>query len=203
MTTPHLERCLNCGLRQLAQIGERIWACNSCGWHCRGTADKLPIRPRASQAERQGVIYKKPEPVKPDPATVEYKPVGGRMQSIIETVAREFQIDTSEIYARGRNKRVVLARYLIVLLARHLTTHSYPEIANAMHLGNHSTSITQMKRVKQRLKHKPDAGMMHDPVLAAMPDATIEELAIRLYLKLKPDATQMPVFGKVKEGSKE
>ena len=52
---------------------------------------------------------------------------------------------------RGRYRRVVLARSLVVHLARSLTTLSFPEIARGLGRENHSTVHTAARRIEADL----------------------------------------------------
>lgn len=73
------------------------------------------------------------------------------LDAIIRTVCDELSVSVSDLKGRGRRKKVVLARELIVHLARQLTSKSFPEIAHAIGRPNHSTVITAAKRFKDRL----------------------------------------------------
>lgn len=71
-----------------------------------------------------------------------------KVADIATTVCSELMVDLSEMLGRSRHRRVVLARQLTAHLARKLTTHSYPEIAQQMGRTNHSTIVTACKRVE-------------------------------------------------------
>jgi chromosomal replication initiator protein len=73
------------------------------------------------------------------------------IDSIICSVCDELSVSISDLKGKGRRKKVVLARELIVHLARQLTSKSFPEIAYALGRSNHSTVITAAKRFKDRL----------------------------------------------------
>lgn len=86
------------------------------------------------------------------------------LDSIIHTVCDELSVSISDLKGKGRRKKVVLARELIIHLARQLTSKSFPEIAHAIGRPNHSTVITAAKRFKDRLgEHLAvDADCPHD-----------------------------------------
>lgn len=86
------------------------------------------------------------------------------LDSIIQTVCDELSVSISDLKGKGRRKKVVLARELIIHLARQLTSKSFPEIAHAIGRPNHSTVITAAKRFKERLgEHLAvDADCPHD-----------------------------------------
>lgn len=81
--------------------------------------------------------------------------------ALIQTeVARRLRVELSDMAGKGRHPRVVLARSIIVHLARRLTTLSFPEIARAMNRPNHSSVITAHNRLLLQLKERvpTDAG---------------------------------------------
>lgn len=86
------------------------------------------------------------------------------IDSIIRAVCDELSVSISDLKGKGRRKKVVLARELIVHLARQLTSKSFPEIAHAIGRPNHSTVITAAKRFKDRLSERlpVDADCPHD-----------------------------------------
>ncbi len=78
------------------------------------------------------------------------------VQTIVDFVCRNLQVDVGEFMGRGRHKRVVFARSLASHLSRLLTTQSFPEIARAMGRTNHSTVITAQRRLQRSLETRPD-----------------------------------------------
>ncbi len=70
-----------------------------------------------------------------------------RIGGIVEAACQALGVDRDEITANTRHRRVVLARGVVVHLARELTTLSYPEIAR--HLGRtaHSSAHAAAERV--------------------------------------------------------
>lgn len=74
-----------------------------------------------------------------------------RIPRIIEAVCRRLVIESDELLGRGRHQRVVLARGLVVHLARAMTTMSFPEIARGLGRENHSTVHTAARRIESQL----------------------------------------------------
>lgn len=74
-----------------------------------------------------------------------------RFQSIMNAVTRLHGLTAQQVLGRSRHRAVVVARSLLIHLARRLTSMSYPEIAAAMGRRNHSTIITAAKRVDRQL----------------------------------------------------
>jgi chromosomal replication initiation ATPase DnaA len=74
-----------------------------------------------------------------------------RMTLILEEVCRVLRVEPGELFGKGRHKRVVLARSVCAVLARSLTTMSYPEIARALGRPNHSTVVTAVQRLQAQI----------------------------------------------------
>ncbi|MGJ8637663.1 MAG: DnaA ATPase domain-containing protein [Phycisphaerales bacterium] len=72
---------------------------------------------------------------------------------IMKVVCEHLGVTRQDLGGRGRHRTVVLARELIVHLARELTTNSFPEIAHSIGRPNHSTVITAAKRIKTRIEN--------------------------------------------------
>ena len=75
-----------------------------------------------------------------------------RLAEIIEAVCTRIGVESDELLGRGRHRRVVLARGLVVHLARELTTLSFPEIARGLGRENHSTVHTAARRILRNLQ---------------------------------------------------
>jgi chromosomal replication initiator protein len=75
-----------------------------------------------------------------------------RLGEIIEAVCTRIGVESDELLGRGRHRRVVLARGLVVHLARELTTLSFPEIARGLGRENHSTVHTAARRILRNLQ---------------------------------------------------
>jgi chromosomal replication initiator protein len=74
-----------------------------------------------------------------------------RFEAIIGVVSEQLGVGRLQITGNGRNQHVVLARSIVIHLARQMTPMSYPEIAAAMGKKNHSTVITAAQRVDKQL----------------------------------------------------
>jgi chromosomal replication initiator protein len=87
---------------------------------------------------------------------------------IISQICQEMTVSQSDLVGKGRQKKVVMARELIVHTARRLTSKSFPEIAYAIGRPNHSTVITAAKRFKGRIAESQSVlvGCPHDGVPA-------------------------------------
>lgn len=83
-----------------------------------------------------------------------YEPVRRpvRLDTIIKTVCERLLLEPKQLASSSRHKAVVLARSLVVHLARELTPMSYPEIALGLGRKNHSTVITACQRMGRQLE---------------------------------------------------
>jgi len=81
-----------------------------------------------------------------------------RVALILEVVCEMLGVQPSDVLGTGRHRLVVLARSMTALLARDLTTRSFPEIARDLHRKNHSTIVTASQRVQKLI----DAGETRD-----------------------------------------
>lgn len=78
-----------------------------------------------------------------------------RVEALIQTVAQQVGVTPQQILGTSRHRFVVLARALVIHLARQCTSMSYPEIAARMGRENHSTVITAAQRIQRQLKENP------------------------------------------------
>ncbi len=108
------------------------------------------------------------------------KPV--RMETILREACGLLRVEAEDLFGKGRHRRVVLARGLIVRVARELTTMSYPEIARGLHRPNHSTVITANQRIGRQMEADtladcgPDlAGLTIADLLTRIRDRVLEQ----------------------------
>ena len=71
--------------------------------------------------------------------------------NILDTIIDQLKMDRAEILGNSRHRRIVLARSLLIHLAREMTLMSYPEIATAMGRRTHSTVITAAQRMTKQV----------------------------------------------------
>jgi chromosomal replication initiator protein len=67
-------------------------------------------------------------------------------------VCGRFHVTAEQIAGSSRHRTVVLARALLIHLARQLTTLSFPEIAAALGKSSHSTVVTAGQRMARQLE---------------------------------------------------
>ncbi len=97
------------------------------------------------------------------------------IDKIIDTVCRELAVTRDDLSGKGRAKKVVLARELVVHLGKRHTGRSYPELAMSLGRPNHSTVITAHQRFQERVHTQNPIA-----VDAAFDGITAAELTARL-----------------------
>lgn len=81
-----------------------------------------------------------------------------RVNLIVDVVCEKLGVQPTDVLGSGRHRLVVFARSLCALLARNLTTRSFPEIARDLNRKNHSTIVTAAQRTQKMI----DAGESRD-----------------------------------------
>ena len=94
-----------------------------------------------------------------------------RLEEVLDASCAEMGVTRDEVLSSSRHKRVVLARGLVGLVARAMTSHSYPEIAKVIGRKNHSTVITACKRLEKQIREH--VGMSLSPGAAETPVADV------------------------------
>ena len=95
--------------------------------------------------------------------------------TILATVGTELGVTRAQILGSGRHRHVVLARAMVIYLARQMTPLSYPEIAAAMGRPSHSTVITACQRLEKQIAEAREVNLTH-----LGEQTTLDELAGRL-----------------------
>ena len=98
-----------------------------------------------------------------------------RFETILQVVSSHHGLSQQEIIGSGRHRVVVLARSILVHLARRLTTMSYTEIALAMGRRKHSTIITADKRLQRQIDQNEPTHVPGEPD-PIMPARLVEQL---------------------------
>jgi chromosomal replication initiator protein len=71
-----------------------------------------------------------------------------RIHDVIRATCESLGVEAADLTGPGRHRKVVLARGVVVFLARELTTMSYPEIARSLGRDTHSTVHTAARRTE-------------------------------------------------------
>jgi chromosomal replication initiator protein len=74
-----------------------------------------------------------------------------RIGTIVESACEALGIRPEELSTSGRHRKVVLARGVVVHLAREMTTLSFPEIARHLGRSAHSSAHAAARRVKEMI----------------------------------------------------
>ncbi len=83
-----------------------------------------------------------------------------RIAAILDATCSELGVAREDLSATGRHRRVVLARGVVVHLAREMTTLSYPEIARHLGRSAHSSAHAAARRIQDMIdrgEEVPDA----------------------------------------------
>ncbi len=74
------------------------------------------------------------------------------IDTIMKTIAAEFNIKPSEIRSKSRSRNIVAARRVAIYLTRELTPMSMPQIAQYFGMKDHSTVSHTMKKIHQLIE---------------------------------------------------
>ncbi len=77
-------------------------------------------------------------------------------KKIIQTMARHFDLDSSDIIGPRRNKELVYARQITMYLLRSLLNQSYPQIGEAMGGRDHTTVMYSVDKIERLRKTSYD-----------------------------------------------
>jgi chromosomal replication initiator protein len=75
---------------------------------------------------------------------------------IMEIVAKELNIKTSEIRSKSRNSNIVYARRIAIYLSRSLTPNSMPQLAQYFGMKDHTAVSHTMKKIQELMKNDED-----------------------------------------------
>ncbi|MCC6581207.1 MAG: chromosomal replication initiator protein DnaA [Phycisphaeraceae bacterium] len=93
-----------------------------------------------------------------------------RFDHILEVVCRELGIPTVKVLGNGRHRDVVLARAVVIYLARQLTSMSCPEIGAAMKRPSHSTIVTAANRMAAQIRDNQSITLPGTTQPASLPE---------------------------------
>jgi chromosomal replication initiation ATPase DnaA len=74
-----------------------------------------------------------------------------RIGAIVEAACEALGVAHDDLASSGRHRRVVLARGLVVHLAREMTTLSFPEIARHLGRSAHSSAHAAARRIRDMI----------------------------------------------------
>ena len=105
---------------------------------------------------------------------------------IAETVAEHYGVTYRDVLSSRRAETTVTARMVVYLLARHMTSRSYPQIGRALGNRDHTTVMAGLRTIEARLQT--------DQTLAA----DVEQLATALRLvEATIDRFEFPVLADI------
>ena len=77
-----------------------------------------------------------------------------RLGTVLDAVASRMHVTRSQMMSHVRDRRVVLARSLVIFILRQLTPMSFPEIAAAMGRSNHSSILNAARRIERNMRER-------------------------------------------------
>jgi len=95
-----------------------------------------------------------------------------RFSAILDAVCGELHVEPADLKSTSRHRQIVLARSMVVHLARQLTTMSYPDIARGLGRSNHSTVVTAAQRIEKQVAARQPITLMPD-----LRETTVDRLA--------------------------
>jgi chromosomal replication initiator protein len=101
-----------------------------------------------------------------------------RFETILSVVAEQLQLSKEQVLGHCRQRELVLARSLVIHLARQLTPMSYPEIAAVMSRGSHSAVIAAAQRVEKLLAAGTTVLVPVPPRPGAPASGALEQIAL-------------------------
>ena len=78
--------------------------------------------------------------------------------TIIQEVARFYELDSSAIRGQGQNKEITTARNVAMYIIREMTQLSLAEIGQQFGGRHHSTVLNSINRVEKMIKQQPETG---------------------------------------------
>lgn len=75
---------------------------------------------------------------------------------IMDIVAKELNVKTSEIRSKSRNSNIVYARRIAIYLSRSLTPNSMPQLAQYFGMKDHTAVSHTMKKIQELMKNDED-----------------------------------------------
>ena len=106
-----------------------------------------------------------------------------RLDEVLEASCAEVGVTREEVLSSSRHQRVVLARGMVGLVARAVTSCSFPEIARCIGRKNHSTVITACKRLEKQIGAREGVSLSH-----GAPETPIADVFDRVKARLSSEA---------------
>ncbi|MDO5090062.1 MAG: chromosomal replication initiator protein DnaA [Cardiobacteriaceae bacterium] len=78
------------------------------------------------------------------------------MDDILKTVGKFYKVGLDDILGKSRKAKIALARQVGMMLAKELTTHSYPDIGRAFGDRDHTTVIHACRKVEKLREEDKD-----------------------------------------------
>jgi chromosomal replication initiator protein len=86
------------------------------------------------------------------------------IETIVETVAQEYNLKPSDICSKKRAKKIVEARRISIYLSRNLTPNSMPQIAKYFGMKDHSAISHAMKKIEEIIESDENLKVLIDEI---------------------------------------
>lgn len=86
------------------------------------------------------------------------------IETIVESVAKEFNLKPSDVCSKKRAKKIVEARRISIYLSRNLTPNSMPQIAKYFGMKDHSAISHAMKKIEEIIESDENLRVLIDEI---------------------------------------
>ena len=91
-----------------------------------------------------------------------------KIEEIRDAIAEHFNVKTSDMLARKRNKSIVIPRQICMYLARKLTDYSLEEIGGFMGGRDHSTVLYAEEKIAAEYKNSHETSIAIDEIVQTL-----------------------------------
>jgi len=98
------------------------------------------------------------------------------IEDIVNTIAKEFNVKPSEIVSKKRNRNIVLARRIAILLSKELTKENSTKIAKYFNFADHSGVVNSIKKLNKILEEKIDLKLKIEAVKNKIENKNVNNL---------------------------
>lgn len=78
------------------------------------------------------------------------------IEDILSVVCKEFNLKTSDIRSNKKTQKIVLARRIVIFLARELTSMSMPSLARLFDMKDHTAISHNVKKINEDIKNSDE-----------------------------------------------
>mgnify|MGYP000246047037 FL=1 len=75
------------------------------------------------------------------------------IEDILSVVCKEFNLKASDIRSNKKTQKIVMARRIVIFLARELTSMSMPSLARLFEMKDHTAISHNVKKINEDIKN--------------------------------------------------